>query len=189
VNLVVVPQGVTEVVHNVGAKDGVEPFRADPVSENPPSDGDEPHDDEGHGDDVVDEVTAELAAAARHVMATLPTTTDAAGALVHGDPQQEEEADTQAAGYEEPGQVGFRWTIWVWLSIWIGLQSPDDRHAAEYGEAEDVEDAHPPHLPLLPVSQEAATSLTAPVEAAALLHVLVHGESHEITADTSLHVV
>ena len=30
VNLVVVPQGVTEVVHNVGAKDGVEPFRADP---------------------------------------------------------------------------------------------------------------------------------------------------------------
>ena len=69
------------------------------------------------------------------------------------------------------------------------LQSPDDRHAAEYGEAEDVEDAHPPHLPLLPVCQKAATSLTAPVEAAALLHVLVHGESHEITADTSLHVV
>ena len=30
VNLVVVPQGVAEVVHNVGAKDGVEPFRADP---------------------------------------------------------------------------------------------------------------------------------------------------------------
>ena len=93
-----------------------------PVSENPPSDGDEPHDDEGHGDDVVDEVTAELAAAARHVMATLPAPTDAAGALVHCDPQQEEEADTEAARYEEPGQVGFRWTIWVWLSIWIGLE-------------------------------------------------------------------
>lgn len=92
------------------------------MSENPPSDGDEPHDDEGHGDDVVDEVTAELAAAARHVMATLPTTTDAAGALVHCDPQQQEEPDTEAARYEEPGQVGFRWTIWVWLSIWIGLE-------------------------------------------------------------------
>ena len=53
-----------------------------PVSENPPSDGDEPHDDEGHGDDVVEEVAAELTEASSHVMAASPTPTDATGTLI-----------------------------------------------------------------------------------------------------------
>ena len=80
--LVIVSQSVTEIVHDISSKQGVQFLRSDHVSEHPPGDCDQPHDDEGHGDDVVEEVAAELAKTSSHVMAASPTPTDATGALI-----------------------------------------------------------------------------------------------------------
>ena len=90
---IVVAQRMTEVVHDVLSKNSVEVLRSDHVPEDPPGDGDQPHDDEGHGDDVVEEVAAELTAAAGHTVATFPPLADVTGALVHRDPQDQEDPD------------------------------------------------------------------------------------------------
>jgi len=87
VNLVCITQSLAEIVHDVGTEDSVQRLWPDPVSKDPPGDGDQPHNDEGHGDDVVEEVTAELTEAASHVMTTPPTLTDATSELVDRDPQ------------------------------------------------------------------------------------------------------
>ena len=84
---IIVTKGVTEVVHDVLSKNSIEVLRADHVPEDPPGDGDQPHDDERHGDDVVEQVAAELTATAGQVVATLPPLADVAGALVDCDPQ------------------------------------------------------------------------------------------------------
>ena len=66
----------------------------------------------------------------------------------------------------------------------VHLECPDQDHAAEDGEAEEVEDAHPAHPPLLPVREEALAAPGAGVAAGrASLHPLVHpGQLHTDTA-------
>ena len=118
---VIVTKGVTEVVHDVLSQNSIEVLWADHVPEDPPGDGDQPHDDEGHGDDVVEQVAAELAATAGHVVTTLPSLADVTGALVDCDPQDEQDPNTQASSDQEPRHVGLRGTVGVGFSIWISL--------------------------------------------------------------------
>ena len=68
--------------------------------------------------------------------------------------------------------------------VGVHLERPDQDHAAEDGEAEEVEDAHPAHPPLLPVREEALAAPGAGVAAGrASLHPLVHpGQLHTATA-------
>ena len=94
VYFIVISKSVSEVVHDVLSQNSIEVLWSDHVPEHPPGDGDQPHDDEGHGDDVVEQVAAELAATAGHVMTTFPPLADVTGALVHRDPQDQEDPDT-----------------------------------------------------------------------------------------------
>ena len=118
---IVVSKSVAEVVHDVLSKNSVEVLWSDHVPEDPPGDGDQPHDDEGHGDDVVEEVAAELTAAAGHTVATFPPLADVAGALVDCNPQDKEDPNTQPSSDQEPWHVGLCGTVGVGLSIWICL--------------------------------------------------------------------
>ena len=80
-----------------------------------PHDGARPHDDEGHGDDVVEQVAAELTATAGHMMTSLA---DVTGAFVDSDPQDQQDSDTQTSGDQEPRHVWLRRTVGVGFSVW-----------------------------------------------------------------------
>ena len=118
---IVVSKSVAEVVHDVLPKNSVEVLRSDHVPEDPPGDGDQPHDDEGHGDDVVEQVAAELTATAGHVMTTFPSLANITGTLIDCDPQDEQDPNTQTSSDQEPRHVRLRGTVGVGFSIWICL--------------------------------------------------------------------
>ena len=112
---IVITKGMAEVVYDVLSQNSIELLWTDHVSEDPPGNGDLPHDDEGHGDDVVEQVAAELTATAGHMMTSLA---DVTGAFVDSDPQDQQDSDTQASGDQEPRHVGLRWTVGVGFSVW-----------------------------------------------------------------------
>ena len=118
---VIVTKSVTEVVHDVLSKNSIEVLWTNHVPEDPPGDGDQPHDDERHGDDVVQQVAAELAATSGEVVAAFPSLADVTGALVDCDPQDEQDPNTQASSDQEPRHVGLRGAVGVGFSIWISL--------------------------------------------------------------------
>ena len=112
---IVISKSVSEVVHDVLSQNSIEVLWSDHVPEHPPGDGDQPHDDEGHGDDVVEQVAAELTATAGHMMTSLA---DVTGAFVDSDPQDQQDSDTQTSGDQEPRHVGLRRTVGVGFSVW-----------------------------------------------------------------------
>ena len=118
---IVVAKCMTEVVHDVLSKNSIEVLWADHVPEDPPGDGDQPHDDECHGDDVVEQVAAELTATAGLVMTTFPSLADVTGTLIDCDPQDEQDPDAQTSSDQEPRHVRLRGTVGVGFSIWICL--------------------------------------------------------------------
>ena len=112
---IVITKGMAEVVYDVLSQNSIEVLWTDHVPEDPPGNGDLPHDDEGHGDDVVEQVAAELTATAGHMMTSLA---DVTGAFVDSDPQDQQDSNTQASGDQEPRHVGLRWTVGVGFSVW-----------------------------------------------------------------------
>ena len=112
---IVVTKGMAEVVHDVLSQNSIELLWTDHVPEDPPGNGDLPHDDEGHGDDVVEQVAAELTATAGHMMTSLA---DVTGAFVDSNPQDQQDSDTQTSGDQEPRHVGLRRTVGVGFSVW-----------------------------------------------------------------------
>ena len=121
-NDVCVPQGRSEVDHDVLPQDPGERLRPYPVPEHPPGHRDHPHHDEDHGDHVIEEAAAELTEAAHVAMAALHLLSDPRHADIERDSEQEEHPYPQASSYQEPGHVRLGWTVGVGLSGGVGLK-------------------------------------------------------------------
>ena len=90
-----ISESSSKVDHDLLAKNVDERLWTYPVSEDPPGDGHHPHDNEDHGDDVIEQVAAELAQTAGLVVTALHLLRDVRHQLVEGYPEQQEEADTK----------------------------------------------------------------------------------------------
>ena len=122
-NDVCVPQGRSEVDHDVFPQDPGERLRPNPVPEHPPGHRHHPHHDEDHGDHVIEEAAAELTETAHVVMTTLHLLSDPRHADIERDSEQEEDSNPQASGYQEPGHVRLGRTIGVGLSGGVCLKT------------------------------------------------------------------
>ena len=97
VNFVCISQSFPKVDHDLLSEYVIESLGANLVSEHPPGDRHHPHDDEDHGDDVIDEVAAELAQTACFVVTTLHLLRDVGHHPVESDPHQQQQPNTNSA--------------------------------------------------------------------------------------------
>ena len=85
---IVVSNSISKIYHNFIPKCFSEGIRPNPVSEDPPGDGDNPQDDERDEDHIVEEVAAELTDLAGNGVAASHLLGDVGHTFIDGDPQQ-----------------------------------------------------------------------------------------------------
>ena len=118
---IVVSNSISKIYHNFITKCFSEGIRANPVSEYPPGDGDNPQDDERDEDHIVEEVAAELTDLTGNGVAASHLLGDVGHTFIDGDPQQKQDSNPQSSCDQEPGHVTLCWTVRIGFSIWSGL--------------------------------------------------------------------